>query len=359
MPAVLTSWLIYGAYGYTAELIIEEAVRRGHQPIIAGRDEEKVLAIAEKYALHYRVFDLSHKQKVRQAIRDVGLVLNCAGPFVETATLMRAACLDEAVHYLDITGEIDVLEDSYACHEQARKQGVVVISGVGFDVVATDVVAVLLKEALPSATRLELAFAGEGGVSPGTAKTLLRMLPQKGKIRQNGDIVNVPLGFAGKTMRFSDQARYCVSIPWGDISTAFHSTSIANIVVYTAMDQSQQRWLKRINPFIGVLAWPPLQRYLNRYITRKITGPDQMTRQSAMMQVMGIAQDDVYSVEGRLRTPEGYSFTVLTALYTVESILAHKIMPGAYTPSQALDIDAILSMEGVEWQQDDIIKHIE
>lgn len=347
MPAVISRWMIYGAYGYTAQLIVEEAVRRGHQPIIAGRDEQKLLPLAERFNLEYRVFDLQHKQKVRQAIRDVGLVLHCAGPFIETADTVRAACLDESVHYLDITGEIDVLEASYHCHEQARAQGCVIVSGVGFDVVPTDVLAFLLKQALPAAHTLELAFAGDGGVSPGTAKTLLRMLPEKGKIRENGIITTVPLGWQGKTLQFMDAERYCVTIPWGDVSTAFHSTGIANIRVYTAMEQKQQRWLRRMNGLLFLLRWPWLRGWLDKQVEKNVQGPEALVRQKASMQITGIVSDGQQTVHMQMQTPEGYTYTILSALMAVESLLAHLVMPGAYTPSQALDIDAITAMDGV------------
>lgn len=347
MPQVLTRWLIYGAYGYTAKLIVEEAVKRGHQPIIAGRDEQKLLDLAELFDLEYKVFDLSHTQKVRQALRDVDVVLHCAGPYSETAAVMRRACIDEGVHYLDITGEIAVLEQSYACHEQARKQGVVIVSGVGFDVVATDVLALLLKEALPSARTLSLAFSGTGGMSPGTAKTLLRMLPEKGQIRRDGEIVSVPLAWQARTVQFADQPRFCSAIPWGDIATAFYSTGIKNIVVYTATDPRQHRLMKCFNPLVFLLAWAPIRRYLDKVITQKVEGPDEQLRGSSMMQLAGTVTDGDRQVSMQMQTPEGYSFTVNAALLALESVLAHRIMPGAYTPSQVLDIDAICAMEGV------------
>jgi short subunit dehydrogenase-like uncharacterized protein len=164
--ATIGKWMIYGAYGYTGKLVVEEAVKRGHLPVIAGQNEEKVLDLAEQYNLPFRVFPLDHPRKIKSHLADVGVVLNCAGPFSQTAKPLREACIDCGVHYLDITGEIEVLEESYQSHPAAREAGVVVISGVGFDVVPTDMLASLLKEQLPTATHLELAFAGGGWHQP-------------------------------------------------------------------------------------------------------------------------------------------------------------------------------------------------
>lgn len=346
--AVIKQWMIYGAYGYTGRLIVEEAVRRGHQPILAGRDENKLLDMAAEFGLTCRLFDLSHRQKIRQAIEDLGLVLNCAGPFARTAAPIRQACLDCSVHYLDITGEIEVLEASYSCYEQARESGTVIISGVGFDVVPTDVLALLLKQAMPDATHLELAFAGSGGgISPGTAKTMLLMMPRQGKIRQDGEIVSVPLAWHSRMIDFIDKPRLCMTIPWGDIATAFYSTDIGNIRVYTAVEPGQLKWMRRLRFLSPLLSWSKLSAWLEKQIDKKVQGPNETERAQSVMYLTGMVNNADKHVTMMMQTPEGYSYTVLTALLAVEELLAHKVMPGAYTPAQALPLDAITGMEGV------------
>jgi len=240
-------WMIYGAYGYTGSLIVEEAVKRGHVPVLAGRNKKALLSLSDRYSLDCQIFDVTDRIEVKKEIESCGVVLNCAGPFSQTADILRLACVECGVHYLDITGEIAVLDASYSLHEQARKSGSVVISGVGFDVVPTDFLAHKLKEKLPEATHLELAFAGDGGVSPGTAKTMLEMLPEKGKIRLNGEMKTVAIAYKSQWINFSDKSRFCVSIPWGDIATAFYSTNIPNIVVFTAIEPSQLKWMKMLN----------------------------------------------------------------------------------------------------------------
>lgn len=347
MPAVIDRWMIYGAYGYTGRLVVEEAVRRGHQPILAGRDEKQLLDLAQEYRLGSRVFDLDHVHKARQALSDVGLVLNCAGPFALTAQPLREACLDCGVHYLDITGEMQILEDSYQCHQRARDAGVVVISGVGFDVVPTDLLSHRLKEALPDATDLELAFAGSGGISPGTAKTMLQMMPDGGKVRRDGEIVTVPVAWDSKEIEFADGRRFCMTIPWGDIVTAWYTTAIGNIRVYTAVEEKQVAWLRRLRFMLGCLEWGWLQKWLGKQIEKNIHGPDEKVRESGKMVLSGTVSNAEKSVTMYMQTPEGYRYTVMAALFAVESLLAHKVMPGAYTPSQALDINTLQNMEGV------------
>jgi short subunit dehydrogenase-like uncharacterized protein len=268
---------------------------------------------------------------------------------------MREACLLEGVHYLDITGEIDVLEQSLACHEQARAQGVVVISGVGFDVVPSDVLAVKAQQLLPTATHLQLAFAGSGGFSPGTAKTSVNALAEKGKIRRDGHIETVPLAYQTKTIPFFDKPRYAMTIPWGDIATAFHSTGIANIAVFMATKPKQAKRFKRLNFFSALFGLGLVRKILHGYITKNIQGPNLVQRQQGSMQLWAEVSDGTETRYLTLETPEGYSLTVLTSLYFVEALLADKIMPGAFTPTQAVDCDVLLELQALQLHGSDNI----
>ena len=73
-------WLLYGANGYTGRLVAEEAVRRGLQPILAGRNADELEALGQRLHLPVRVFGLDAPTAVRAGLQDVGLVLHCAGP---------------------------------------------------------------------------------------------------------------------------------------------------------------------------------------------------------------------------------------------------------------------------------------
>ena len=162
-------WMIYGANGYTGKLVVEEAVRRGLRPVLAGRSAQALQALAAPHGLPVRAFGLDDAQALRTGLNGIGLVLHCAGPFSSTCAPMLEACLDVGAHYLDITGEIDVFAHCHAQDARAQQKGIVVIPGSGFDVVPTDCMAAQLKQLLPSATELVLAFEAGGGPSPGTA----------------------------------------------------------------------------------------------------------------------------------------------------------------------------------------------
>ncbi|HEX6832491.1 MAG TPA: saccharopine dehydrogenase NADP-binding domain-containing protein, partial [Rudaea sp.] len=223
----MSAFMIYGANGYTGRLIVREAVRRGLKPLLAGRNRDEISRIANEYKLPLRVFELGNPHELRRNLDNVSLVLHCAGPFSKTAAPMLDACLDLNVHYLDITGEIDVFALCHRSHERARHQGIVILPGSGFDVVPTDCTAAMLKKRMPDATSLVLAFEAGGGPSPGTAKTSVEGLAKGGRARIDGELKTVPLAWKTREfVRADGKARTAMTIPWGDVYTAYVSTGI-------------------------------------------------------------------------------------------------------------------------------------
>ena len=130
-----TTFLLYGANGYTGRLITDLAAAYGLKPILAGRNEKNIRQMADKYSLDYRIFDLSEHTKLIDALNEVPLVLNAAGPFRYTAEQMSEACLQTKTHYIDITGEIEVFEMLKSKDQAAKQAGIVLLPGAGFDVV--------------------------------------------------------------------------------------------------------------------------------------------------------------------------------------------------------------------------------
>lgn len=212
-------WMIYGANGYTGEMIAREAVRRGFRPVLAGRRQETVDSLARNLGLEAHAFALDNPAELLRQLEGCALVLNCAGPFSATAAPLMEACLQTRTHYLDITGEIDVFEAAQLLNTRARDAGVVLCPGVGFDVIPTDCVAAALKEALPDAIRLNLGFDSRSVFSPGTAKTAIEGLAQGGKIRRGGKIITVPLAYEVRRIDFGDGEKDAMTIPWASCCT--------------------------------------------------------------------------------------------------------------------------------------------
>ncbi len=253
------SWMIYGANGYTGELAAREAIQKGPWPRFwVGATRRPWDGWPPSSVCRAGPSPSAMPKGRRRGLHGVEAVLHCAGPFIHTSAPMVNACLTAGAHYLDITGEIAVFESVLARGEEARKAGVALLPGVGFDVVPSDCLAARLAAALPDATELVLAFdTAGGGISRGTMKTMIESLPGAGAIRRNGEIVPVPVAFDVREIDFGPPAgkRWAMTIPWGDVSTAYHSTGIPNIRVYSGTPPSQIRRMKRLAPLLPLGGW--------------------------------------------------------------------------------------------------------
>ncbi|MBV8657391.1 MAG: saccharopine dehydrogenase NADP-binding domain-containing protein [Burkholderiales bacterium] len=343
----MPNWLIYGAAGYTGRLIAMRAAKLGFNPILAGRGEN-VRALANSLGLQARIFDLNDTAATAAALKDITLVLNCAGPFSATAQPMIAACIGGGVHYLDITGEISVFEHAASLHETAKRRGVVLCPGVGFDVVPTDCVAATLKAAMPDATQLALGFDSRSALSPGTAKTAVEGLAEGGFVRKGGKMTPVPLAYRVRTIDFGFGPKTAMTIPWGDVSTAFHSTGIPDIECYMACPPKFATMTRRMNRLRWLLRMKPVQRLMKWNVNRTVRGPSEAKRASASTAVWGEvrnARGDVCTA--RIETANGYSLTVDSALAIVNYIAAQAVVEGGYyTPSRLCGPSLVETLPG-------------
>jgi short subunit dehydrogenase-like uncharacterized protein len=344
----MSQWMIYGANGYTGRLAAIEAVRRGHRPVLAGRNRAALESLAAELKLDCRVFDLADGAAVSAGLQGMKLVLHCAGPFSRTSQPMIEACLAGGVHYLDITGEIRVFEHAWKQSERAWHADVVLCPGVGFDVVPTDCLAASLVAALPSATALVLAFEPGGGMSRGTAKTSAEALGDGGYVRKDGQLMRVPLGWKTRQIPFAHAERHAVTIPWGDVFTAWVSTGVPDIEVYVSVPPSSVRRLRRLRWFRPLLRLGLVQSFIRRSIDRRTPGPDEQRRAATRSEIWGeVTSADGRRVSGTMTTPNGYTLTVTAGLGAVEFLLDADVEGGYYTPSLLLGADYACSLPGV------------
>jgi len=347
------SILIYGATGYTGGLIAREAASRGLPVVLAGRRPGAVRAVADPLGRPSRAFSLDDAGRIAAGLAGVSAVLHCAGPFSRTAGPMADACLRQGVHYLDITGEIVVFEALAARSAEAARAGVVLLPGVGFDVVPSDSLAAHLARRLPSATHLELAIAFRGGLSRGTATTMLEAMSRgEGTIvRRAGRLETRPPGSLTREVDFGRGPRQTTAASWGDVAAAYYSTGIPNITVFMALGGAKRRALRWATPLAAMLRWPGAAWLARKVIGLGPAGPDETDRARGSCLLWGRAADgDGREVVSRMRTPEGYAFTVTTALWAAERVMAGDVTPGFHTPSTAFGADVALEFAGVERQ---------
>ncbi len=344
---VAPRWLIYGAYGYSGTLVAEEAVRRGHRPLLAGRSATKLAPLAERLGLEYVAFDLDDLNTITRQLAEIDLVFHAAGPFVHTSAPMLKACVLTGTHYLDITGEFTVFENTFTFDEAARKQGIALISGVGFDVVPSDCLALYVAQQIENPNQLEIAIAGLTGISAGTAKSAIDLGSSGGRVRRDGALKPYMIGAGVRTIRFSQGESSVMPIPWGDLVTAYHSTGIPNITTYMALPRTVitlARFTAPISALLLTLA--PIRRLARGLLTVLLRGPDEAQRQTGQALLWARATNaSGQSAEAWLETPEAYHLTALAGVRCVERVLAEQ-PTGALTPAQAFGADFILEIPG-------------
>lgn len=401
-------WMIYGASGFSGRLIAAEAVRRGHRPILAGRSPEKIRPLAEELSCPWTSFVLTSVNEVAEKLRGLKLVLNCAGPFSLTAAVVARAAIAAKAHYLDITGEIGVIELLARWDQLAKAAGVVLLPAVGFGVVPSDCLAARLADRFPSSRWLRIAFTADRAPSRGTAKSMWEGLLRGGKIRRNGRVEKVPVGKFSRKVEFPSGFRLCLAIPWGDVASAYYTTKIPNIVTFGAFppllvgllrfgyclshplhaiahggkdvfagEVSRQGGdLPRVGgpdrsalpngqfpgeemdsrgagelPGTGRFGW--WKRVLRRVgwglIDRLLSDPTPQEIERSRAEIVAeVGEGDTVAGRAAIVTPGGYRLTAVAAVAAVEQCLAQPPPPGFWTPARALGPDFVFRLPGVQ-----------
>lgn len=329
--------IIYGAYGYSAKLILENLAKKEIKPILAGRDEYKLRKVANQFDCEYIVFDLGNKDEIKQNLENYHTLLNCAGPFKFTAGKFLEACLETNTNYLDITGEILVLETAWKFNDQAKNRGITILPAVGFDVIPTDCLASKLKEKMPDAVSLKLGFEGKDAkMSRGTNLTTLEMIDEESKIRRDGKIIPVPIGELTYEIKNDKMDFQGIAIPWGDVSSAFYSTGIPNIEVYFGLSKGVFASRRLLTIGKDLLRINSIKDFLKNQITKRISGPSDYERQKASMIVWGEVENETgKKLFEAYRFIDGYELTGRGAAEAAIKVMNDEVKKGTQTPSLA------------------------
>lgn len=307
--------LIYGATGYTGTLIAERAREVGFPFEVAGRsDSEKLRALATRLGVKYRVFalDAAAPGVPADALANVAVLLNCAGPFAHTARPLLEACIDRGVHYLDITAELKVYQLALSLSARAKSRGVMLLPGVGWDVVPTDCLAAhtVARVSDPQSLRIALQVAGSmsrgSAISAGEIVSLGTLVRADGVLQSSPNAKAVPFDFGAGAVE-------CAPLSFGDLVTAYESTKVPNIAMFVHISGAAF-------PTGDLAALPD--------------GPSAAERDAhrarAAIEVVGADGRVARSV---IETVSGYSYTPLAAIEAAKRVLAGDHRPGFQTPA--------------------------
>jgi len=304
--------LVYGALGYTGRMVADQAKIAGIDVVIAGRDEQRLASLAQELDVPYRVFSLDG-DLTSEHFAGIHTVLNCAGPFVHTAKPLIRACLAYGMHYLDITAEIGVYRLAESLAAAASGAGVMVMPGVGWDVVPTDSLAMQVMDRVTDPVSLRIALKVAGGMSRGSAVSASEIVSAGILARVDGELVTRP-DAPSALFDFGDGAVDCFPLSFGDLVTAWHSTRIRNIAMFVHVtgDGFPE----------GDLSLLP-------------DGPTPEQRDAhGAAAVVEVTSADGTVTRAIIETINGYSYTPLAAVEAARRVLEGDWRPGFETPAR-------------------------
>jgi short subunit dehydrogenase-like uncharacterized protein len=345
----MLTWMLYGAYGMTGRLIVDEALRRGHRPILAGRDAAKLEQLQQVTGLDTAHVPLERAEALRAALSRTRCVVLAAGPYEMTGPLMRAACLEARCSYLDINAAVDDFRQALACDERARTAGVAVIPGAGYGVVFGECLAAQTARRLPDATSLRLSLATETeGRSRAATLSVAEALARGGLEVQGGELRNRPIAFSTWLAPHSQpSATRFAAMPMAEVVAAYRSTQVPNIVAGVPMSRITAAFVRATGPWIG--------KVLARTAARRSGQTTALSSQSAVAGMRSLIWAEARNDGGQravavLETGEGYRAAAAAAVRAVESLLRSPCI-GALTPAQAFGADFALRVPGTQIRQ--------
>lgn len=341
-------WMIYGAYGFTGRLIVEEAVRRGHRPILAGRDAERLNALAKPLGLNVMTLSLDDPALLRSAAQSTSLIFNAAGPFSETGPKIIAACLKSGTPYADISGELDHLRAVETLDEQARKASIPLLTGAGFGVTLGDCLARHVVNRLPDATSLRLSVAADNALTtPSVRRTVLEVMSKGGYAVEGGNWVKRPFAHQVWNVKDALTEMSFAAAPLGELAALRATTNIANIVVGRPMAEHTAKYVRLLSPLIKcALSITPLRNALGRDSGKPLVAAQEPKAgwHSQLWAEAWNARGD--RALARVDTGEGYAVSARAAIANVEALFARRLV-GSFTPARAFGARHLLTISGV------------
>lgn len=341
------SLLIYGATGFTGRLVAQAMRTRGLSPVLCARGEDRLRTLATELSLSYLVADIEDRAVLDSAVKGIGVVLNMAGPFSATARPLLEACLRAGAHYLDLSAESATIEEAHGYDAAARDRKVMVMPGVGFDVVPSDSLAAHVARRLPGARRLSIGISGLELMSRGSARTIVEEFGNQVQIRRLGNLV-APVGALERDFDYGNGPRRSVAVTWGDAASAFYTTGIPNIEVYFEATLPVRMAAAARQAWGPLMAVPGMKSLWQAQLGFLPEGPSESDRSKRTVCIVAEAEDaSGRKVSSRMWTPEAYTMTALTAPGIVARVLEGDWEPGFQTPARVYGPDAVLSFPGV------------
>jgi short subunit dehydrogenase-like uncharacterized protein len=343
---------VYGATGFTGELIARELKRRGADFLIAGRDRGKLEALSEELGgVPFAAVSVDDPAGLRKILEPCSVVVACAGPFGLYGEPVVAAAVDTETHYLDTTGEqgfMRVVFERYG--ERAAEKGAALVSGMGFDYAPGDLIAALTAEGMGPLEEIVVAYCVHGfEPTHGTALSGLEIMRGGDVVWDDGGWRPAPRSADGGRWRFPGPIgeQRMLRYPAGEQVTAPRHIETARVrTLLNGMVVPPRLMPLAVisSPLLGLAMRTPLRRAMGALVRRLPAAPSERSRKASRFTISCEARGESGARRGAVRGSDVYGLTAAS--------LAHGALlcadpsydrSGALAPAQAFDAASFLA----------------
>ncbi|MCB0973830.1 MAG: saccharopine dehydrogenase NADP-binding domain-containing protein [Actinobacteria bacterium] len=350
---------VFGATGYTGDLTARSLITRGMRPILVGRNQQRLDALARELgkvtgtgALDTATADATDPASIRQLLEPGDVLISTVGPFLKFGRPAVQAAAEVGTHYLDSTGEGPFIREVFEKWGPiAKRNGSALLTAFGYDFVPGALAGALaLESAGNQATGLDIAYFSPGFTpSGGSQASVVRVALDESFSFSEGRIQPQRPGKHTKRFDIDGTTNLGASVPAAEhFGLPQTYPQLREINVLLGFPQSAARFLAFGSRLVGPLGKIGV---VNRGITSladraakgSTGGPDATERAKATTVVFADARSgDRQLTRIELRGPNPYEVTGDLLAWGAMQIDAGGLKDtGALGPISAFGLDAI------------------
>jgi short subunit dehydrogenase-like uncharacterized protein len=360
---------LYGATGYMGGLVAQAMVSSGVRPVLAGRSQDRLTAVAARLAqpgfeLETAVVDIEKPDRLRNLLRCGDVLVSTAGPFLKVGRSVVAAAVGAGAVYLDSSGEPPFIRRVFEeFGPRAERTGAVLLTAFGYDYVPGNLAGALaLNAAGPAATEVHVGYFVRGnirkGTSAGTRASVAGVLLEPGYAFRGGRVVGERTAARVRSFTFDGTKREGFSIGSsehfalprlrsrtgaGDVPAQVRLTDVG---VYLGWYGAATRPVHYLSALVGPLEQLPVVHHALDAEARRIqrSGAGPATEQAFRSDVVAVANDASGATlsTAHLTGGDPYSFTAPMLAWAAGRAAVHGVHPaGALGPVEAFGLDGI------------------
>ncbi|MFL5843907.1 MAG: saccharopine dehydrogenase family protein [Solirubrobacteraceae bacterium] len=354
MPRIV----LFGASGYTGDLTARALVGRGLRPLLAGRNQDRLTALAgELGGLETQVADVARPDSVRALVQRGDVLVSTVGPFARWGRPALDAAIGGGAHYIDSTGETPFIREVFEHFGPgAQAAGVGLLTAMGYDWVPGNLAGALaLRDAGPGATRVDIGYFTRGamsadGMSGGTRASAAGVMLEPSFAFRGGRLATVRGGASVRSFAVGGKQRQALSAGSTEhFALPRVHDGLRDVEVYLGWFGPATRAMQGLALGLTAITKIPgakggLSSLVGRAVKGSTGGPGAEARAGTGSVVVAEAKDPSGTVlaSARVEGVNGYDFTAGMLAWAAEAAAGGGLQgTGALGPVDGFGLDAL------------------